>query len=502
MRFIIANELLTYKRELEQIFKLFNKGDYELIYKELETDEEPSTDKIYIGLDYKIEHDEKKIIVEGRAAINDNEVVFLKEKSIGASDKETNIKLKQAISYVWLKLLEEITNEKQDWGILTGIRPTKLYHKLFQTGGHDYATNYLKEEFLLKSNKLALLKEIVDRQLKVIPDLNDLGYEVSLYIGVPFCPTKCAYCTFPAYGINYLNKTVDPFLHSLHKEIELIGSWLNEAKIKVTTIYFGGGTPTSIEAGQLDNLFKELSKWIDLRQVREITVEAGRPDTITPDKLNVLNKWNVNRISINPQTFTQKTLDIIGRDHSVADVIDKFKLARKHEIKNINMDLIIGLPGENLDNLKVSLDHITELQPESLTIHTMALKRASYLTQNKEEFSITAPEEIKRMMDYSFKWTKEHHYYPYYLYRQKNMLGNLENIGYAKAGEESLYNILIIEEKQTIIGLGSGAVSKLVHPKTGMIQPLPNPKEPNAYINKAEAVTLKKIELLNEIFKN
>lgn len=503
MKFIIANDLLTYKREIELIFKLFKKDDDEIIFMDVTMKRDfAAIDDIYIDLGYRIEHGQGKVIVEGRTTIFGKEITYSKEKSIGDSEKETNINLKQAISNVWLRLLEAITNEKHDWGILTGIRPTKLYHKLFRDGGNEYAANYLKEEVLLKNNKIALLKNVVDRQLKVIPDLYDLGNEVSLYIGVPFCPTKCAYCTFPAYGINYFNNSVDPFLHSLHREIELIGQWLKETKIKVTTIYFGGGTPTSIEAEQIDAIFKELIKWIDLGEVREITVEAGRPDTITSEKLEVLTKWNVDRISINPQTFTQETLDIIGRDHSVTEVIDKFNLARKHEIKNINMDLIIGLPGEDLGNIKVSLDHIGELQPESLTIHTMALKRASYLTQNKKEFSITEQEEIKRMMDYSFKWAEEHQYYPYYLYRQKNMLGNLENIGYSKKGKESLYNILIMEEKQTIIGLGSGAVSKLVHPRIGMIQPLPNPKEPNAYINKAEAVALKKIELLNEIFKN
>jgi len=503
MKFIIANKLLPYKRELELTFKLFKKEDDELLYKDISINKGfAPPNEIYIDLDYRIEHEQGKVIVDGKATVSDKELCFSKEKNVGTTEKETNINLKKAISYVWLKLLEEITDEKHDWGILTGIRPTKLYHKLFRDGGHEYAINYLREEALLKNNKISLLMDIVERQLKVIPDLYDLGNEISLYIGVPFCPTKCAYCTFPAYGINYFNNTVDPFLRSLLREIELIGNWLKESKIKITTIYFGGGTPTSIEAEQLDVLFKELAKWIDLDQVREITVEAGRPDTITSDKLDVLTKWNVDRISINPQTFTQETLNIIGRDHSVTEVIDKFKLARQYDFKNINMDLIIGLPGEDLNNLKLSLDHLSELQPDSMTIHTMAFKRASYLTQNKEEFIITEPEEIKQMMDYSFKWAEEYNYYPYYLYRQKNMLGNLENIGYAKIGKESLYNILIMEEKQPIIGLGSGAVSKLVHPKTGIIQPLPNPKEPNTYVNKAEAVALKKIELLNEIFKN
>lgn len=500
MNFIITNDLLPYRKGIELIFKLFKKSEDELYYKGSSNDGMFQVDGVYIHLDYYLEHQRIKAV--GSVTIDNKEVSFSKEKDIGKSDKETDILIKQALSYVWLKLLEEITHEKHDWGILTGIRPTKLYHKLLRIGGHEYAINYLMEEALLKANKIDILKDIVDRQLRVLPDLYDLDDEVSIYIGVPFCPTKCAYCTFPAYGINYYNNSVDPFIKSLLKEIEMIGSWLKKSNIRVTTIYFGGGTPTSIEATQLDDIFKKLAEWIDLKTVREITVEAGRPDTITSDKLEILSKWNVDRISINPQTFTQKTLDIIGRDHSVVEVIDKFKLARKHNFENINMDLIIGLPGENLDNLKKSLKYIAELQPESLTIHTMAFKRASYLTQNKEEFSITGLEEIKRMMNYSINWNERHGYYPYYLYRQKNMLGNLENIGYAKKGKENLYNILIMEEKQTIIGLGSGAVSKLIPPDSDLIRRVPNPKEPKAYVEKVESITLKKIELLNEMFKN
>ena len=324
---------------------------------------------------------------------------------------------------------------------------------------------------------------------------------MSLYIGIPFCPTKCVYCTFPAYGINNKHIKVDDFLSALHYEIEQIGKWLSETEIKVTAIYFGGGTPTSIEAEQLDRIFLKLSQLLNLKNVREITVEAGRPDTITPEKLEVLFKWGVGRISINPQTFSQKTLETIGRKHTVEEIFDKYQLAGKFNFNNINMDLIIGLPGESLENLIESLNQVEILQPDSLTIHTMAFKRASLLTKNRSVYEIANRREAEKMMEYSRDWTKKHNYFPYYLYRQKNMLGNLENIGYSKINKESLYNILIMEEKQTIIGLGSGAVSKLVPPGKEEVIRIANPKEPNAYFTSIKDNTRKKIEKLKVIFQ-
>jgi len=235
----------------------------------------------------------------------------------------------------------------QPWGILTGVRPTKLLHDRNLRGvGREETRRELRGLYRISDEKIALMERIVDRQLAVLPDLYELGREVSLYIGIPFCPTKCAYCTFPAYDINGRQGSVDGFLHGLHEEMRLIGDWLRRTGTGVTTIYYGGGTPTSISAEEMDALYALMYEVIPgMDRVREITVEAGRPDTITPEKLEVLRKWKIGRISINPQSYTQATLDRIGRWHTVGETIEKFRLARMHGMNNINMDLIIGLPG-------------------------------------------------------------------------------------------------------------------------------------------------------------
>jgi oxygen-independent coproporphyrinogen III oxidase len=418
------------------------------------------------------------------------------------NEKERFKQLKTAVSHVYLNVLQDLTGIRQKWGILTGIRPTKLLHKQTQLGIPQEAIHAkLKEEYLITDEKIQLMQNIVDRQLSVVPDLYDLQHEVSIYIGIPFCPTKCAYCTFPAYAILGKQGRVDSFLAGLHYEIQEMGRWLKENNVKITTIYYGGGTPTSITAEEMDALYEEMYRsFPDVDAVREVTVEAGRPDTISPDKLEVLKKWNIDRISINPQSYTQETLKAIGRHHTVEETIDKFHLSRNMGMNNINMDLIIGLPGEELPELQHSLDETEKLMPESLTVHTLSFKRASEMTKNKDKYKVADRVEIGKMMDLAEEWTKAHGYDPYYLYRQKNILGNLENVGYALPGQDSLYNIMIMEEVQTIIGIGCGAASKFIDPKTGKITHFANPKEPNAYNLGFKEYTDKKIKILNDLF--
>lgn len=424
-------------------------------------------------------------------------------KNLISTDEKERFRLKkQAVSYVYLTLLQNKTGIIQKWGILTGIRPTKLLHSKLQKGEEkEKVHQQLREEYLITDEKIALMQEIVDRQLSVVPDLYELGNEVSIYIGIPFCPTKCAYCTFPAYAINGKQGKVDSFLGGLHHEIKEIGAWLKEKGIKITTVYYGGGTPTSITAQEMDMLYEEMYEaFPDMDRVREVTVEAGRPDTITPEKLEVLKKWNIDRISINPQSYTQETLKAIGRHHTVEETIEKFHLAREMGMNNINMDLIIGLPGEGVEEFDHTLQETEKLMPESLTVHTLSFKRASEMTQNKRKYKVADRNEISRMMDMATEWTREHDYVPYYLYRQKNILGNLENVGYALPGQDSIYNIMIMEEKQTIIGLGCGASSKFVHPTTGKITRFANPKDPKSYNDGFLHYTEEKIRLLDELF--
>jgi len=422
-----------------------------------------------------------------------------------ATHEERRRAYKQALCFVLLDVLQQETGIVQPWGILTGIRPTKLLHERMRRGIRaEEAHRELRADYLISDEKVALMQRIVDQQLSALPDLYKLRDEVSIYIGIPFCPTKCAYCTFPAYDINGRQGSVNGFLGGLHHEIKEIGAWLRKHEIRITTIYFGGGTPTSITAEEMDELYAAMFEHFpNVNDVREITVEAGRPDTITPEKLAVLSKWGIDRISINPQSYIQETLELIGRHHTVRETIDKFELARSSGMNNINMDLIIGLPGEGEAEFDYTLAETAKLMPESLTVHTLSFKRASEMTQHRGDakYKVAGREEINRMMQRAVEWTDTFGYIPYYLYRQKNILGNLENVGYSKPGIESLYNILIIEEMQTIIGLGCGASSKWVDPETGAIGRLANPKEPKAYNDTYLHYTDAKIEALNKLFR-
>ncbi|PYI53330.1 coproporphyrinogen III oxidase [Paenibacillus flagellatus] len=426
----------------------------------------------------------------------------------GADDARRR-ELKRVVGSAMLRVLEEATGLEQPWGVLTGVRPTKLMHNLLRKQGREASVRQLQEEYLLTDGKAKLLADIAERQLAVIPDLFELDREVSLYIGIPFCPTKCAYCTFPAYDIRGNNGSVDTFLDGLHYEIRETGRWLKQAGLRITTIYWGGGTPTSITAEQIDALFETMRESLpSLDEVRELTVEAGRPDTITPEKLAVLKKWNVGRISINPQSFTQLTLDKIGRHHTVEETVEKFKLSREMGMDNINMDLIIGLPNEGIPEFQHTLDETAKLLPESLTVHTLSFKRASKMTKNRDQYEVAERDEIADMMKMANAFMDEHGYHPYYMYRQKNILGNLENVGYALGDRDSLYNILMMEERQTIIGLGCGAVSKVLYPATTdeegnehqKIERFPNPKEPSVYNQAYKEYIDKKLRLLDDAY--
>lgn len=441
-----------------------------------------------------------KLLVDGQEYTSDYSIQYTTE----GTEKEQNIRMKRALSHVMLDVLEQYSGMTQQWGILTGVRPTKLYHKYRKAGMNDeQIAAVLKEDYRISDQKIALMKAIVERQLTVIPDLDELGKEISIYIGVPFCPTMCAYCTFPAYAIQSNRKAgrVEKFIDGLHIELREMGKWLTEKNMRITSIYWGGGTPTSIEADEMDALYQTMfDAFPNPESIREITVEAGRPDTITPEKIEVLKKWGIDRISVNPQSYTQETLKAIGRHHTVEETVEKFWLSRNSGMNNINMDLIIGLPNEGIEEFEHSLAESAKMQPESLTVHTLSFKRASEMTRNKDKYKVADRDTVGKMMQMATEWTAENGYVPYYLYRQKNILGNLENVGYCKPEEESIYNIVIMEEVQTILGIGCGASSKFVHPTTGKITQFHNPKDPAAYIMTFEEAIAKKIAILDELY--
>ncbi|MFB5165208.1 coproporphyrinogen III oxidase [Parageobacillus toebii] len=490
------HDVERFQRPLEVITGLFFE-EYELVFE--------SVHDADIAVALSINGD-KRVHVHGilteKLTGNKYEADHEKDVSGYLEEKDRFKQIKYTVFHVYLTLLQQYTGLIQQWGVLTGIRPVKLLHQKLRSGlSKEEAHRQLRDDYLVTEEKIELMQEIVDRQLTVVPDLYDLAHEVSIYIGIPFCPTKCAYCTFPAYAIGGRQGSVDAFLAGLHYEMREVGRFLKERGINITTIYYGGGTPTSITAEEMDRLYAEMyQSFPNVERVREITVEAGRPDTITPEKLNVLKKWNIDRISINPQSYIQETLKAIGRHHTVDETIEKFHLAREMGMNNINMDLIIGLPGEGTKEFSYTLAQTEKLMPESLTVHTLSFKRASEMTKNKAKYKVADRDEISEMMKAAQEWTKRHGYVPYYLYRQKNILGNLENVGYALPGKESIYNIMIMEEQQSIIGLGCGASSKFVDPKTRKITRFANPKEPKVYNENFVHYTNKKLKMLETLF--
>jgi len=309
-----------------------------------------------------------------------------------------------------------------------------------------------------------------------------------IYVHVPFCKQKCTYCDFASFP-KEIGKT-ESYFACLYRELE--GRAKQYKGKKFDTVYIGGGTPTTLEARELEMLIGELFREFDLSDIKEFTVEAGRPDTINEDKLRVIKSFDIGRISINPQTMNEETLKIIGRNHTPSQIVEAYKLARKCGIDVINMDVIAGLPGESLEMFEKTIREVEELNPENTTVHTMSIKRSSRLREMIDEYDLTKGDEVSRMVDYAREYLADKGKYPYYLYRQKNMLGNLENIGYCKSETESLYNIFIMEEVQTILALGCGGVTKTVDRKTDRIERIFNVKEPKDYIERIDEMLKRK----------
>lgn len=396
------------------------------------------------------------------------------------------------------RVLSSYTGEELPWGTLTGIRPAKLVMAMMEKGLSDADIRaYLKDTYFTSDNKAGLCLEVAENEKRILDGI-DFSDTYSLYVGIPFCPSICAYCSFSSYPLDKWISRTDEYVDALIKEINAASHMIPDRK--PVAFYMGGGTPTSLSADQLDRLLSVLEDKYDFGNMRERTVEAGRPDSIDRDKLIVLKKHGINRISINPQTMNQETLDIIGRRHTVEDVIHAFRMAREEGFDNINMDLIIGLAGERAGHMLRTMEAVADLDPESITIHSLALKRAAFLNHNREKFPVCEPSEIARMAEIGRTCAAAAGAMPYYLYRQKNIAGNLENIGYAKPGKEGLYNILIMEEKQTILALGTGASSKFVLKgmEEGRIERIENVKSVKDYIERIDEMIERKNRFLTE----
>lgn len=462
--------------------KVYDLDEAKVLLSEVSSDCEP---KLTIELELRRDGFQLSVTPKGEPVVKAS-LTLIKELS--------KAQYKNAMKRFLYTELSKRTNQEMPWGILTGIRPTKLVYDMIEHGeGEDEIYRHMKQEYLCSEEKIAMSIEIAKRELRLLKDMDyQNGY--SLYIGIPFCPSTCLYCSFTSYSIEKYSSYVEQYLQALEKEIRFAATCIPGKRL--TTVYLGGGTPTTLSAEQLHSLLSLVRKQFDFTHVREFCVEAGRPDSITAEKLEVLKKLGVDRISINPQSMQQKTLDLIGRKHSVTQVKEAFRLAREVGHDNVNMDLILGLPGENLADVSDTLSQIRELNPDSLTVHTLAVKRAARLNQEKESYEKLQANDVSAMLAETIRFAKENAYLPYYLYRQKNMADNLENIGYAKNGKEGLYNILIMEEKQTILALGAGGMSKFVFHKENRIERVDNVKSVTDYINRIDEMIERKRHFL------
>ncbi len=407
------------------------------------------------------------------------------------------LETKNRIKRTLYRMLEKRTGRSLPWGTLTGIRPTKIpLTKLEEGWSREQIVDFMKETYFTGDDKIALSVEIAERERELLSRISyENGY--SLYVGIPFCPTTCLYCSFTSYPIGKWEKRMDEYLGALFRELEYTADRM-KGKV-LDTVYFGGGTPTALSAEHLDQVISRVEELFDLSGVQEFTVEAGRPDSITREKLEVLRRHGITRISINPQTMNQKTLDVIGRRHTVDMVKEKFALARELGFDNINMDLIIGLPGERMEDVAHTLEEIRSLSPDSLTVHSLALKRAARLNLEWDQYADMGMVNTQEMIDLTARFAREMGMEPYYLYRQKNMAGNFENVGYSLPGKACIYNILIMEEMQTIVACGAGTTTKAVFPGENRRERTENVKDVDQYIQRIDEMIERKEKLLSQI---
>jgi len=487
----------NYEYEIRELLKMFFKSDeieINCMNSEQESDENlnanaVSSEDILISM---LSLDGNKATAISKLTGHEERI---EEKLENMNEHESKRAVKILIKRSLFNLLQKRKSTKVPWGILTGIRPTKIVHELLAKGfSEDNILSILINDYCLENSKAELLLSVAKTEHKFIYPIDET--KVSMYISIPFCPTRCLYCSFPSNPLKQSAHLVDSYVDSLCKEIEGVAELIKAAHKKVQTIYLGGGTPTTLSVPQFARIFDTIKANINLEHLEEFTVEAGRPDTIDYEKLMFLKKSNVTRLSINPQTMNDCTLKEIGRDHSVKELIESYKMAVEIGFENINMDTIIGLPGEDPKMVEYTMNEIKKLSPVNLTVHTLAIKRASRLKDHEEEYDLAEQQEVMDMLQITQDYAEDMGLKPYYMYRQKHMVGNLENIGYSKPGYECIYNIQIMEEKQTIIALGAGASSKFTYPKENRLERVPNLKNLEQYIERVDEMIERKRKFL------
>lgn len=462
----------SFNYELEKLCRIFLPFEKIEVIDHLEQDENMAVCELLIADGKHIAAVELNL--KGKKAKRSKEIVRVEEDFSKTCERVLAVEL--------FYCFNEITGYYPQWGILTGVRPAKLFSRLSSKMGVDKAEEYFKNELKVSDNKISLCKAAIKGE-GAITSLSKAD-SFSLYISVPFCPTRCSYCSFVSHSVEQAKKLIPQYVELLCREIEYTAKLSKKADLKLLTVYIGGGTPTTLSAEQLLKVMKTVAENFNIDEVLEYTVEAGRPDTISEEKLRVIKENGATRISINPQTMSDSVLEAIGRRHTAKECCDAFYLARKLGFDNINMDLIAGLPTDTFESFKATLHKVLELDPESVTVHSLSMKRASTLSLNEEFPEIKAGEEASKMVDFARKTLSDSGIVPYYMYRQSKTVGNLENVGYAKKGFECLYNVYIMDETHTILASGASAVTKLREPNGDFIDRIYNFKYPYEYINR------------------
>ncbi len=394
---------------------------------------------------------------------------------------------KKRLLYAFLK---EKTGRDLDWGILTGVRPGKLYNELKRAKGKEEAERELAEDYYVSAEKLALLRGVSEVQAELSYDRDPSA--CGIYVGIPFCPTRCSYCSFTSNKMN--EKGCRAYLEALFVEISAVCDIMKSKGLYAESVYIGGGTPTSLDEPEFERLLSVVSDSFVTPKCREFSVEAGRPDTITAGKLRLIREYGAGRISINPQSMKQRTLDLIGRSHTPEEITAAFGLARAAGVPVINADLITGLPEEEPDDFRKTLAAIMALEAENITVHTLSVKKGSRLIEGDAEYNYRYAGVVREMLDHATKALAEAGYRPYYLYRQKHMAGNFENVGWTRPGLASIYNVRIMKEDQSIIAMGAGAMTKIYYPAENRLERIPNVSNYEIYTERISDMIQRKRE--------
>lgn len=414
------------------------------------------------------------------------EITTSAETDVNTNDEKS---VRYGLRVALYRCLMQVKSINAPWGVLTGVRPAKIVWNLWDEGySDDEIRTILRNDYLVTDEKIELAVRVAKSERSIVE--NGHG-KIGMYIGIPFCPTRCLYCSFTSYPLDRYADKVDLYLDALEKEMRFVSQTAGATPLE--SLYIGGGTPTSLNAAQLERLLTMVEKYLPVPE--EYTVEAGRPDTIDLEKLKILKAHNVGRISINPQTLNDKTLELIGRRHTVDDFYRAFDLARSAGHDHINTDIILGLPGETEEHVINTIDGLLKLGPESITVHTLAVKRASRLKETLEQYDMTDFDRMSAMLKITAQKTAEAGMYPYYMYRQKNMIGNFENVGYCRPGCACIYNVQIMEERQSIIALGAGGSTKTVSPGGEHIERVFNVKSVDDYITRTDEMIERKRRL-------